>query len=389
VVPGIIGLLEKEKRMTVRKRKDTVDTRWQASWKKPDGKRGFKDFPTKVEALAFETKMKSDVVRGDYANPISGKTKVETVYLDFYKTLENKKPKTKDGYESLWKNMVQPTWGSRSISSITRAEFKSWVNEGKSLTGNLVSPSRIRQAVVLLNLILEHSVDMGLISKNPIGKTRGVIPKIAQKKDRRALEMDELLRLADFCGEYRLMILLAGFLGLRWAELIALTPEDIDLKEKIIKVNKSLTEAKGGLKGVGTKSGNSRVLPIPDFLINELRPLLIATPEGVSVFRSKRDGNLRKSNFSRRVFQPAVKLAGLSNVTFHELRHTAISQQISGGADVVSVSKVAGHSSPATTLRIYTHELDRSKDLIRENIERNYAESACNRSATDQDSKSA
>jgi integrase len=201
--------------------------------------------------------------------------------------------------------------------------------------------------------------------------------------------MDELLRLADFCGEYRLMILLAGFLGLRWAELIALTPEDIDLKEKIIKVNKSLTEAKGGLKGVGTKSGNSRVLPIPDFLINELRPLLIATPEGVSVFRSKRDGNLRKSNFSRRVFQPAVKLAGLSNVTFHELRHTAISQQISGGADVVSVSKVAGHSSPATTLRIYTHELDRSKDLIRENIERNYAESACNRSATDQDSKSA
>ena len=389
MVPGIIGLLEKEKRMTVRKRKDTVDTRWQASWKKPDGKRGFKDFPTKVEALVFETKMKSDVVRGDYANPISGKTKVETVYLDFYKTLENKKPKTKDGYESLWKNMVQPTWGSRSISSITRAEFKSWVNEGKSLTGNLVSPSRIRQAVVLLNLILEHSVDMGLISKNPIGKTRGVIPKIAQKKDRRALEMDELLRLADFCGEYRLMILLAGFLGLRWAELIALTPEDIDLKEKIIKVNKSLTEAKGGLKGVGTKSGNSRVLPIPDFLINELRPLLIATPEGVSVFRSKRDGNLRKSNFSRRVFQPAVKLAGLSNVTFHELRHTAISQQISGGADVVSVSKVAGHSSPATTLRIYTHELDRSKDLIRENIERNYAESACNRSATDQDSKSA
>ena len=389
MVPGIITLLEKEKRMTVRKRKDTVGTRWQASWKTPDGSRGFKDFPTKLEAVAYEAKMKSDVVRGDYANPVSGKTKVETVYLDFYKTLGNKKPKTKDGYESLWKNMVQPTWGSRSISSITRAEFKNWVNEGKSLTGNLVSPSRIRQAVVLLNLILEHSVDMGLISKNPIGKTRGIIPRVSQKKARKALEMDELLKLADFCGAYRLMILVAGFLGLRWAELIALTPKDFDLKERVIHINKSLTEAKGGLQAVGTKSGNSRVLPIPDFLINELRPVLIATPEGVSVFRSTRGGNLRKSNFSRRVFQPAVKLAGLSNVTFHELRHTAISQQLSGGADVVSVSKVAGHSSPEITLRVYAHELDRSKDLIRENIEKNYADSACNRSATDQDSKSA
>jgi len=375
--------------MTVRKRKDTKDTRWQASWKKPDGNRGFKDFPTKAEAMAFEAKMKSDVVRGDYANPISGKTKVETVYLDFYKTLGNKKPKTKDGYESLWKNMVQPTWGSRSINSITRAEFKNWVNAGKSLTGNLVSPSRIRQSVVLLNLILEHAIDMGLIAKNPIGKTKGIIPKISQKKNRKALEMDDLLKLADFCGDYRLMILVAGFLGLRWAELIALTPEDFDLKDRVIRVNKSLSEAKGGLYGVSTKSGKSRILPIPEFLINELRPVLIATPVGEPVFRSTRGESLRKSNFSRRVFQPAVKLAGLSNVTFHELRHTAISQQISAGADVVSVSKIAGHSSPATTLRIYTHELDRSKDLIRENIEKNYADSACNRSATDQGSKSA
>jgi hypothetical protein len=93
-VPGIITSLEKKRRMTVRKRKDTVGTRWQASWKTPDGKRGFKDFPTQLEAVAYEAKMKSDVVQGDYANPISGKTKVETVYLDFYKTLVNKKPKT-------------------------------------------------------------------------------------------------------------------------------------------------------------------------------------------------------------------------------------------------------------------------------------------------------
>jgi integrase len=375
--------------MTVRKRKDTVDTRWQASWKTPDGARGFKDFSTKAEAVAYEAKMKSDVVRGDYANPISGKTKVETVYLDLVKTFGNRKPKTRDSYESLWKNMVQPTWGSRSISTITRSDFKNWVNSGKSLTGNQVSSSRIRQSAVLLNLILEHAVDMNLLSRNPLGKTKGMLPKISQKKERRALEINDLLKLAEHCGEYRLMILVAGFLGLRWAELIALTPEDFDFREKVIRVNKSLTEAKGGMTIVSTKSGRSRDLPIPAFLTNELRALVISTPVGVSVFRSSRGKNLRKNNFSRRVFQPAVKLAGLSNITFHELRHTAITQLIHKGADVVSVSKIAGHSSPATTLRIYTHDLDRSKDAIRESIEKNYAESTCDRSATDQDSRTA
>ena len=389
MVPGIITLLEKEKRMTVRKRQGTKSTRWQASWKKSDGLRGFKDFPTKVEAVAFESKMKADVIRGDYANPISGKTKVETVYLDLFKTFGNRKPKTRDSYESLWKNMVEPIWGSRSISTITRSDFKNWVNNAKSLTGNEVSSSRIRQSAVLLNLILEHAVDMNLLSRNPLGKTKGMLPKIGQKKERRALEINDLLKLAEHCGEYRLMILVAGFLGLRWAELIALTPEDFDFREKVIHVNKSLTEAKGGLTSVSTKSGGSRDLPIPAFLTNELRALVISTPVGVSVFRSSRGENLRKSNFARRVFQPAVKLAGLSNITFHELRHTAITQLIHRGADVVSVSKIAGHSSPATTLRIYTHDLDRSKDVIRGTIEKNYAESACDRSATDQDSRTA
>ena len=77
--------------MTVRKRQGTKSTRWQASWMKPDGKRGFKDFPTQADAKAFERKMNADLIRGDYANPISGKTKVETVYLDLSKTFGNRK----------------------------------------------------------------------------------------------------------------------------------------------------------------------------------------------------------------------------------------------------------------------------------------------------------
>jgi integrase len=43
-------------------------------------------------------------------------------------------------------------------------------------------------------------------------------------------------------GDYRLMILVAGLLGIRWADLVAITPEDFDFKKKTINVSKSLPE---------------------------------------------------------------------------------------------------------------------------------------------------
>ena len=118
--------------MTVRKRLGTKSTRWQASWKKPDGIRGFKDFPTKQLALAFENKMKSDVLRGDYANPRFAKTMVREVFEDLKSTWGNLKPKTTDDYQGLWVNMIEPVWGNKRLSDINRTDFRVWVNHGFS-----------------------------------------------------------------------------------------------------------------------------------------------------------------------------------------------------------------------------------------------------------------
>ena len=42
-------------------------------------------------------------------------------------------------------------------------------------------------------------------------------------------------------------------------------------------------------------------------------------------------------------------------IIFHQLRHTYGSLLIAQGVDVVTVSKLMGHSSPAVTLKIYAH----------------------------------
>ena len=390
VVAGIIHCPDPERtEMSVRKRKDTKSVRWTASWKNPSGKWQFKDFKTKAEATAYEAQMHTQVQKGDYANPHSGKTKLSVVYEDWKKTESRLKPKTRASYDSLWKCLVGPKWGNAQISSITKAEVKNWLHESTSSTGKKVGASRMRQSLIVLNALLNHAFEMGLINRNVLGDLKPILPKLNESPKKRTIERAELERLAEECGDNKLLIIIAGYLGLRWAELVALTPENFDFKNRSIQISNTMTEVSGNLELVTTKSGLSRSVPILEFFQVELMEKVMATPAGQPVFHSPQGGYLRSSNFAKRVFIPALERAGLPRITFHDLRHTAISHQIEGGADIVSVSKVAGHSNPSTTLRIYAHELDRSQENIREAINRSVAISASDRYPTDSSSKTA
>ena len=78
------------------------------------------------------------------------------------------------------------------------------------------------------------------------------------------------------------------------------------------------------------------------------------------VFGSMRGTPLHPSNFRRRVWDPALRLAGLEaeGYRFHDLRHTCVSRLVAAGADVKLVQAVAGHANPLITLKRYSHLLD-------------------------------
>jgi integrase len=46
---------------------------------------------------------------------------------------------------------------------------------------------------------------------------------------------------------------------------------------------------------------------------------------------------------------------GMPEITFHSLRHSHVSQLISEGVDIVTISKRLGHARPAVTLAVYAH----------------------------------
>jgi integrase len=56
-----------------------------------------------------------------------------------------------------------------------------------------------------------------------------------------------------------------------------------------------------------------------------------------------------------RDFKAVLKKAGLEEIRFHDLRHTAASLILNNGVPALVVSKMLGHAKTSTTLDIYGH----------------------------------
>jgi integrase len=78
-----------------------------------------------------------------------------------------------------------------------------------------------------------------------------------------------------------------------------------------------------------------------------------AGPDGL-VFSAERGGPIRRSNFTRRVWIPATRAAGVEGLRFHDLRHTAATLAVAAGASTRELMVRMGHSSSAAALR-YQH----------------------------------
>jgi integrase len=108
-----------------------------------------------------------------------------------------------------------------------------------------------------------------------------------------------------------------------------------------------------------------RVVPLPQVVVDALAAHLSDWPTDEFVFCTDRGAPIRRTAFSERVWRPAVKRAGLSEPTFHALRHFYASLLIRHGESVKTVQARLGHASAAETLDTYSHLWPDSDDRTR------------------------
>ena len=105
-----------------------------------------------------------------------------------------------------------------------------------------------------------------------------------------------------------------------------------------------------------TKAG-VRTLPIPMELAGALRRWKLQCPQSEHdvVFPMPDGQPMHRSTALRYGLWPALSRAGLRRVNMHSLRHSFASALIMAGAPVTEVQSLLGHSSPAVTLKVYSH----------------------------------
>jgi integrase len=139
--------------------------------------------------------------------------------------------------------------------------------------------------------------------------------------------------------------------GMREGELLSLTPSDI-LPDKSISITKTFTRIDNNDVISDPKTPKSRrIVPIPEFLYNEIQAYLnsiydIQSDERIFYFTMQ----LLNAEIKR-----VAKLANIKQIRVHDLRHSHASMLIQQGYSALLVSERLGHENIETTLNTYSH----------------------------------
>ncbi|HBG4972594.1 TPA: site-specific integrase [Clostridioides difficile] len=299
-------------------------------------------------------------------------------FLDFwYKeyVMLNCKFQTQNNYKRAIENHIKPNLGRYKLKLITPLIIQNFLND-KSKEN--YSSGTIRVIKGVLNNSFKMAVyPYKFIKENPMFYIK--VPKNAiENKENNKLKIITLDEFNTIIKKYNKehymnIVLNIGFsTGMRAGEVLGLRWEDIDLKNKIIKVRHTLIDKGNGIFELTTPKTDSSVrdIQIGDSLIKSLKEKKIEQKElklkyGQWYFDS--DWVCTKKNGSQITLHSLKNMSRTINrdlgidFNFHSLRHTHATMLLEAGANIKDIQKRLGHNKIATTMDTYSHVTNKMK----------------------------
>lgn len=213
-----------------------------------------------------------------------------------------------------------------------------------------VSWSAFNQAVCGLRFLYEVTLQRPWEVRHiPFGKRPKKLPVVLS--DEEASRLFECLH----NPKHRAVLLTCYAAGLRLREATHLRVADIDGQRQQIHVHNS-------------KGAKDRMVPASPRLLAELRAYWVIHRPGNYLFPGKTPDRPLSSATVQKACKLGIALAGIRKAaTPHTMRHSFATSMLEAGVDVLTISKLLGHSSFVTTM-IYLHvrrqHFDRSPSPI-------------------------
>lgn len=300
-------------------------------------KNRLKDLKLEVENAAAGRKLYSDVdafFRREYVHEarfVGGKI------VSGYRTKKNQ--------IEYYLDLLKDRFGERYVDEITYSDLfdlKRWLEQtpikvtDERPEGKPRSVAEIHMYLKFARRVFNVAIEQGWLAVNPFRRGRPLIQNSLEVERTRILSVEEESRLLDQCtgprDHLRPQIIFAIETGVRRGELETLKWSAVDLTRRTIKIEAG-----------NTKTLRERLVPITE----RLRQVLIQL-RGNTL---KPNSRIFQNGDTKRSFNTACRLAGLNDVHFHDLRHTAITRMLEKGIPQALVMKISGHSQIKTFLR--------------------------------------
>lgn len=276
--------------------------------------------------------------------------KIELKTIGYYKKefLEIKKNTVSVGTLSLYKIRLNLLDDDVNIKEITKLEYEKKLNQYREI----YSPRNIQLIKTIFNIFFKFiksyyvpTFDVVLefsLSKEDKFKERQKIKYIETNKIQEVLESITHPITKDFVTVQLLT-------GLRVGELLAITPEDIDIENKTLSVNK--TKHASGIFTSPKTLSSIRTIEINDDTLKILMRYISASETVFDTNSATISYNLKKVDLSTHMF-----------------RHTHVALLVEAGVPIKVISERLGHANVDTTLSIYTHVTENMKLDLRKKL---------------------
>jgi integrase len=254
----------------------------------------------------------------------------------------------KDGL--LYLRSLRAYFGHRHLRSITHGDLEKYKVERLATTtvhGNPRSIAFVNRELSSMRRIMNVALREGWILRSPFQAGDKIISLADEHKRERILTNDEEKSLLAACNgkrsHLRPILICALDTGMRQGEILSLRWKDISFDEKILTV-----------RAFNTKTMTAREVAMTTRLERELWQLYKAARSRDALVFGIED-NVKKS------FNSARKQAGLPDVRFHDLRHTAATRLVGQHLPLAEVGRVLGHTQPVTTYRYVNANIETAR----------------------------
>lgn len=362
----------------IRKRKDG---RWEARYPIGVNGEGATKYASIYGATYREVKEKRNLAVQQLQLPAK-RQKECPIFRDVLQLwLENNRIYLKDStiyrYNYLIDTHIVPELGGVRIDMIKSTQINAFLahklEKGRIDGKGGLSNAYVRSMMIVIKSAINYAVTEQLCPAllTPINKPP------AQRKELRILSIEhqkqlENALLSEF-DETKLGIYISLYTGLRIGEICALTWDDVDLVNRIIRVRHTVVRVKCEGRG---EFATENIISEPKTM-NSLRSVPICS-KLLAVLCSFKRKDVSKFVISANTafvsprtlmyrYSKILKDANIPHINYHALRHTFATRCIEAGVDIKSLSEILGHSDASITLNIYVHS---SMNLKRMELEK-------------------